>query len=88
MHNTLRIARRLAPSIALNVLKTWANGWTTDTWFGVTNSKCRFGCPHGVDALRHYLDCRSLHNAILDAARALLQAGAACVQGLAVCRRV
>ena len=71
MRSVFAATTKLTPSIGLNVVITWANGWTTVLRCGQTNSKCWFGCQHGVDALRHYLDCNNLHEAIIDAALAL-----------------
>ena len=43
--NTCKVVSRLPPSIGIAVLKTWCNGWITDSRFNVSpNPPCRLGC--------------------------------------------
>ena len=64
----------MPPSIGLAILKTWCNGWITDTRFNVSpNPPCRLGCDPAVhgnsDRLNHYLSCPRLWKATLDTYR-------------------
>jgi hypothetical protein len=51
------------------VVKTWTNGWITDSRVGASStSPCRFGCdptgPNNTDRQIHDLDCKRLWNNI------------------------
>ena len=54
----------MSPSMGLSVIKTWCNGWVTDSRVGADASPCRFGCDKGHDRLQHYLTCPMLSGQI------------------------
>ena len=39
------------------VLRLWCNGWCTGSRFGHA-TRCRFGCGHDQDSIRHFASCR------------------------------
>ena len=74
IENTNKVASKLPPSIGFAILKTWCNGWITDTRFNIShNPPCRLGCDptvHGNnDRLKHYLSCPRLWKATFDTYR-------------------
>lgn len=63
MEFTVKTASEMAPSLGVAVVRTWTNGWCTETRFGtetLARSSCRFGCEEGADQHRHYACCHPL----------------------------
>jgi hypothetical protein len=69
MHQTVQAVKNLSPMFGAALLKTWTNGWITDSRVGASNaSPCRFGCnphnPNNTDRQLHYLECERLWKGI------------------------
>jgi hypothetical protein len=63
LSSSIKAISKLSPSIGLAAVKTWTNGWITDSRVGASStSPCRFGCdptdPNNTDRQIHYLDCK------------------------------
>jgi hypothetical protein len=76
MRATLTHVKKPAPSIGAALVRTWCNGWCTETRFGsvaAADSECRFGCgaEGAADRLSHYLSCTRLWVPPLKAVRDL-----------------
>ena len=69
LSSSIKAISKLSPSIGLAAVKTWTNGWITDSRVGASStSPCRFGCdttdPDNTDRQTHHLDCKRLWNNI------------------------
>jgi hypothetical protein len=69
MNLTVQAVKKLSPMFGAALLKTWTNGWITDSRVGASNaSPCRFGCnphnPNNTDRQLHYLECERLWKSI------------------------
>ena len=65
MNHTVQAAKNLSPMFGTALLKTWTNGWITDSRVGASStSPCRCGCDHDIpknaDRRDHYLECEPL----------------------------
>lgn len=61
MPQALTVVKQLTPAVGWALVKSWCNGWNTDTRVAQTeNSSCRFcafGGELGADRLSHLLEC-------------------------------
>jgi len=58
LENVRAFSASLPASVALQLLHTWANGWTTSFWMRETQLlNCIFGCVGEPDTQQHYLIC-------------------------------
>jgi hypothetical protein len=65
MHITVQAVKQLSPMFGGALIRTWNNGWVTDSRVGASNaSPCRLGCdphnPNNTDRQVHYLECERL----------------------------
>jgi hypothetical protein len=79
--------KKLGPRIAMCVIKTWANAWTTSTrMHEAYELPCIFGCQGCEDDLEHYLICDPLWTVVISCSSGqseLLHAGPFTKLGLA-----
>ena len=62
----------VGPRIAMCVLKSWANAWTTSLRMQEARElPCIFGCPDCVDDLEHYINCDPLWTVVISCSSGL-----------------
>ena len=58
--------KSLGPRVAMAVVKSWANAWTTSSrMHDELRLPCIFGCEGCMDSLDHYLYCDPLWSAVI-----------------------
>ena len=64
LHASLQQIRKIAPFLALAVLRLICNGWCISSRFGQDPDPCAFCNEDGGDCIRHYIHCTKVKSVL------------------------